>query len=48
MPPHEPPTSATCGAGSAGAREVSVPTLGFGEARGAIVARVAGLRVVWE
>ena len=40
MPPYEPPTSATCGAGSAGAREVSGTTLEGGETRGAIIAQV--------
>ena len=46
MPPHEPPTRATCGAGSAGAREVSVPTLGVGEGRGAIIGRLRGCAAV--
>ena len=46
MPPHEPPTSATCGAGSAGAREVSGTILQAWEGRGAIVARVRGCAVV--
>ena len=48
MPPHVPPTSATCGAGSAAAREVGGTILAGGEGRGAIIARARGCAEVRE